>query len=484
MKAEACQHIGSIWEFDLVKNPGNPGCRHQQRGLSCMRVFSTFSGISAASVAWKPLGFRFVGFSEIEPLPCHVLHHRCGASRPKHLPEGDLKRAKAVAGLPEIGIPNLGDITRITDEDLKALGPVDVLEGGTPCQDFSVAGLREGLTGARGNLTLAFCRLVERMRRINNLQFVIWENVHGILSDKTNGFGNLLAALVGESQALVAPGQKWTNAGHVAGPEGQVAWRVLDAQYWGVPQRRRRVFAVASIGDQSIDPCAILFEPEGLRGHSAAGGETRKGTPGAAAEGSAGGSLVYALCDDYVPKASPDVAYTLLAGSRTGTGHKQCVVHGEALAFMAGQGSKAGGIAASWTIAPTLRSSDSGTNQVPSVVQSLPGCASSSAARRRRGDLRLSTGRSRSRDGLSSRRKTASATGPRWVVRYLLPVECERLQGFPDGWTDVPFRGRQAADTPRYRAVGNSMAVPCMRFIGERLLDCWLRRTLPLRDVA
>ncbi|UVK44389.1 DNA cytosine methyltransferase [Mesorhizobium sp. AR07] len=440
-----------------------------------MRVFSTFSGISAASVAWRPLGYRFVGFSEIEPLPCHVLHHRCGASQPRRLPIGDVKRAKAVAGLPEAGIPNLGDISQITDEDLQALGPVDVLEGGTPCQDFSVAGLRKGLAGARGNLTLAFCDLAERMRRVNNLQFIVWENVYGVLSDKTNGFGNLLAALVGESRALVAPGQRWTNAGHVAGPEGEVAWRVFDAQYWGVPQRRRRVFAVASVGDRQIDPRAILFEPKILRRHSEASGNLGKGAPSGSDRDTIVGPLAYALCDDYVPKASPDLAYSLLAGSATGTGHTPCVVHRQAIANTANPENRAVGIDAPSIVAAIPPSAECDSSLPPSVTPPVMRAPANGASRRCRGGTRsTASGRQRQRRPRDRRQAgVASAEAP-WIVRRLLPVECERLQGFPDGWTGVPFRGRRAADTPRYRAIGNSMAVPCMRFIGERLLECWL----------
>src|SRR5690606_15569422 len=129
-----------------------------------LRVFSTFSGISAASIAWKPLGFVFVGYCEIEPFACHVLSKRLGVSKPKYLPNMTKRQLKDFDGLPDVGIPNFGDITSITDDDLRSLGPVDVLEGGSPCQSFSVAGLSEGLSDERGNLMLEFCKLAERMR--------------------------------------------------------------------------------------------------------------------------------------------------------------------------------------------------------------------------------------------------------------------------------------------------------------------------------
>lgn len=397
-----------------------------------LRVLSNFSGISAASVAWRPLCFTFAAYSEITSHACYVLHTRCGASRPRYMPSPDeagisdkewKARAKAireVADLPETGIPNFGDITQISDDDLEALGPVDVLEGGSPCQGFSVAGLRKGLADSRGQLTLEFCRLAQRMRRINGLKYVVWENVRGALSDETNGFGNLLAALAGEEVELVAPRRKWTDAGHITGPAGQVAWRVLDAQFWGVAQRRERVFAVASFGD--LDPGLVLFEQEGSGWDPAEDKDARenaairRGNRSVLGEVVALGmdskdsisrdqmhclkasnghnppAVVYSLCDDYTPKAAADTAYTLLAGSPTGGGHKQMVVH-------------------------------------------------------------------RDDDGLD------------WVVRRITPLEAERLQGFPDGWTDVQFRGKPMSDGPRYKALGNSMATPCMRFIGTRLLQ-------------
>lgn len=142
-----------------------------------MRVLSTFSGISAASVAWEPLGYEFVGYCEPAAFQCHVLAERCDATAPKYLPSGKDFAPKKYTMITEGSVINFGDITAITDADLRALGPIDVLEGGSPCQSFSVAGLRRGLDDDRGNLTLAFAKLALRMREINGLRFVIWENV-------------------------------------------------------------------------------------------------------------------------------------------------------------------------------------------------------------------------------------------------------------------------------------------------------------------
>jgi DNA (cytosine-5)-methyltransferase 1 len=255
-----------------------------------MRVLSTFSGISAASVAWKPLGFEFLGYCEPAAFQCHVLAERCDATAPKYLPKHKDFAPKKYAGISGGSVVNFGDITQISDDDLRALGPVDVLEGGSPCQAFSISGLRRGLEDDRGNLTLAFAALALRMREINGLKFVVWENVKGVLSDETNGFGCLLAALARGSAPLVAPGRSWPYSGHVlAGPNDDVddvtiGWRMLDTQHWGLPQRRQRVFLVASF-DPAIDAGSVLFEYEGeirnpssrREGQEAATGSRQKG---------------------------------------------------------------------------------------------------------------------------------------------------------------------------------------------------------------
>lgn len=196
-----------------------------------IRFGSVCSGIEAASVAFGPLGWKAAWFSEIEPFPCAVLQH--------HFPD----------------VPNLGDMTtlpeRIRSGEVEA---PDMLCGGTPCQAFSVAGLRKSLDDERGNLSLVFCEIADAIDSIRSVRgldpvIVFWENVPGVLNTKDNAFGCFLGELVGADAPLSSGAGRWPSAGVVTGPKRKAAWRVLDAQHFGVPQRRRRVFVVASARD-------------------------------------------------------------------------------------------------------------------------------------------------------------------------------------------------------------------------------------------
>jgi DNA (cytosine-5)-methyltransferase 1 len=224
-----------------------------------VKFLSICSGIEAASVAWEPLGWEAVAFSEIEPFPSAVLAH--------HYPS----------------VPNLGDMTKFDTWPEEIFLEADLIVGGPPCQAFSVAGNRGGLADGRGNLTLVYVQLINHadlIRKKHGKEPVIafYENVPGLFSDKTNAFGCLLGALAGEDGALLAPGGKWTDAGCVSGPQRTMAWRLLDAQYFGLAQRRRRVFLVASARD-GFNPAEILFEREGVRRDFAPSRETGQETP-------------------------------------------------------------------------------------------------------------------------------------------------------------------------------------------------------------
>ena len=283
---------------------------------------SVCSGIEAATCAWHPLGWKPAWFAEIDPFCSALLRH--------HYPD----------------VRNYGDFTTIRRKWLDRIEstPIDLLVGGTPCQDFSVAGLRAGLDGARGDLTLEYLKLARRLRP----RWLVWENVPGVLSiDGGRAFGTFLGGLAELGYGF--------------------AYRVLDAQYFGVPQRRRRVFVVGYLGDWRY-PAAVLFERESMSRFappSLQAGQETAGTLG-------GGSGSRGWC--------PDTDRMTFIPTRAG-------------------------------------------------------------------------------------------------VRRLTPREAEFLQGFPRGYTLIPYRGKPAADGPRYRAIGNSMAVPVMNWIGQRIehVDTLLR---------
>lgn len=506
---------------------------------------SVCSGIEAATAAWHALGWKPAFFSEIDPFPRAVLQH--------HYPN----------------VPLHGDFTTIQEHDYAA---IDLLVGGTPCQAFSVAGLRKGFADERGNLTLEFVRLAQRLKP----RWVVWENVPGVLSiDRGRAFGSFLGGLAELGYGF--------------------AYRVLDAQHFGVPQRRRRVFVVGYLGDWR-PPAAVLFERESLLGDLTPRREARESVARGAEPGAPGGcrrdgrQLSQAL-DGVLSKGQtmpekgrfpavlhPAVTHALRGegfdASEDGTGRGTplvpvgVILHGSsgtvstasfAETATALKARVPGGVENSSTtvVLQSTQSSDRGLLEDAGEFVSTPGlmgrCGSHPNASVRtavaipinmqaaakngkkspnmlgvgkdgdpaptlgasdihavafqqntRDEVRLIGGDGQivgalaAEAGMKQQNYVAFQTrgsnldldqnvtgtlgqncdrasgGAPCVaapmqVRRLTPRECERLQGFPGNFTLVPYRGKPAADGPRYKAIGNSMAVPCMRWIGERI---------------
>jgi len=400
-----------------------------------MRFGSVCSGIEAASVAWEPLGWQAAWFAEIEPFPSAVLAH--------HYPN----------------TPNLGDMTDIPA--LLALGEVeapDILCGGTPCQAFSVAGLRRSLDDARGNLSLTFCEIanaIDDQRRAAGAEpcIVFWENVPGVLSTKDNAFGCFVAGLAGEDVPLEPPGGKWTDAGVVLGPARAVAWRVLDAQYFGLAQRRRRVFVVAS-AREGFDSAAVLFEWEGVRRDSAPSREAGQDAAKCLTTGT--GSRFDWETEDILP-----VTHSLRGegfdASEDGTGRGTPLVPAAFPANLSGTQH-----AASKNLAPAMGAKN------PTAVAFLAGVDYENNGH----TPEEPTGPLLKGSPTGGGRPLPAIALTTMQVRRLTPVECERLQGFPDNYTAIPWRKKPASecpDGPRYKALGNSWAVPVVRWIGARI---------------
>ena len=375
-------------------------------GGVAVKYISICSGIEAATVAWHGMGWQPLAFSEIEPFPSAVLGH--------HYPD----------------VPNLGDMTDYLSWPEELLAECDLLVGGTPCQAFSVAGKRESLGDERGNLSLVFCNLFHHINEIRRRHgrppaIVVWENVPGVLSTKDNAFGCFLAGVMGLDEAVETESGKWHKAGFLSGETVRVGYRIIDAQYFGVAQRRRRVFLVAvpselvaSLGERAC-PSEILSLRESVLGNPPARGTAWEAAPTLPARRTAGGGLGTDFdCDGGL--IHPELANPLTARMGKGKGINTTCDEG----------------------------------QTP-IVTGHPDPA-----------YALSAGKHGAAIGNAGHKVAIQQA---MQVRRLTPTECERLQGFPDRYTDVTCRNKSAADGPRYKALGNSMAVPCMAWIGYRI---------------
>ncbi|MBG2701187.1 phage N-6-adenine-methyltransferase [Klebsiella michiganensis] len=396
---------------------------------------SICSGIEAATVAWEPLGWKAAWFSEIEAFPSAVLAERW----PEVVNLGDMTKIAAAVRAGEVQAP-------------------DVMVGGTPCQAFSIAGLRNGLADARGQLTLSYVELAnaiddKRIERGEEEAIFVWENVPGVLTSHDNAFGCFLAGLAGESCELEPSGRKWTHSGCVYGPQRAIAWIVKDAQYFGVAQRRKRVFVVAS-ARKGFDPGQVLFESEGVRRDSPPSREPKSAVAALTARGvgTCGADDNQAQAGHIIAEsANGDISHTLKAegfdGSEDGTGRGIPVI-----AF--GGGNTSGNI----DVAACLTARG---QRIDFDVETFAVHGTQDPDTNR--ELAHTLGRNHGQE---------NAISNGMLVRRLTPVECERLQGFPDNHTLISWRGKEATDCPdgpRYRAIGNSMAVPVMRWIGERI---------------
>lgn len=377
-----------------------------------MNYLSVCSGIEAATVAWHPLGWKAVAYSEIEPFPSAVLAH--------HYPD----------------VQNVGDMTKFKEWDFGNQA-VELLVGGTPCQSFSVAGLRKGLEDPRGNLALTYCGILDKFRP----KWFVWENVPGVLSSGGGrDFGSFLGAVAELGYGF--------------------AYRVLDAQYFGVAQRRRRVFVVGYFGEWR--PAAeVLFEPESLRRDTATSrkpGEEIAGTIAARfgisrnnheecvatfdrqSSGEYGTAPIASTISARDYKSPTDLVYSLQgAGSTSKTANGSG--WNEDVSFTLNSTDVHG-------VAQPIAFQLAGDRDNPSVsVSNVAFCLPANP--------------------MSDR---GQAVAQSMAVRRLTPIECERLQGFPDNYTNIAYRNKtDSPDSPRYKSLGNSMAVPVMSWIGKKI---------------
>ena len=403
-----------------------------------MNYLSVCSGIEAATCAWHDLGWRPVGFSEIEPFPSAVLKH--------HYPS----------------VPNLGDMTKYKEWNLDSIG---LLVGGTPCQSFSVAGLRKGLEDPRGNLALSYVGILDHFRP----KWFVWENVPGVLS--SNGgrdFGSFLGA-------LVKIGYGWS-------------YRVLDAQYFGVPQRRRRVFVVGCLGDWE-SAAKVLFESDCLSGNNQKSRVKRQATTTYTERGVAYGGSDGECSDTVTSKWAKGSGGP--SGNECGlfVAHKVYETHpadsrvkemGEVCQTVTSRWGTGGGnvpLVQSFdsynlsvgTINQTIKSPNSGVlESVGGVIQAYSIREDAKANNFSATPLEVTPALQAMQPSVQSHHAQTFIAG-NMAVRRLTPRECERLQGFKDDYTVIPWKKGESPDGHRYKALGNSMAVPVMKWIGERI---------------
>lgn len=478
-----------------------------------MRYLSLFSGIEAATVAWDSLGFEPVAFAEIDKFASSLL-----ADKYPH-------------------IPNLGDVTKITESQIKSLGKIDLIVFGSPCQDISVAGKRAGLEGARSGLFRTAINIIRWARQHCGLQFALWENVKGAFSsNQGRDFAEVVASMAGLHD-VIPPPHGWGTEGAAVGDNGLLEWAVLDAQYFGVAQRRERVFAIVDFGDwASRSP--ILLERESLRGNPPSRRKKREGITESARAGAekqwpadisctldtnfakkwgcenqhinAGAplfvpSMCYAIAGNWIGRkpenggngvaAYEDVSYTLTSTDRHAVAFAQNQRDEVRELAVAGSLSSQAGMKQQTYLAETVAYSfDSLASNSMKSGNPHSGCrqvelsktldTSSQCPSKNQGGIAVVFDCKASASHMPIPTNEVAPTlrsmhgektnggghlavcvnqGIRYTVRRLTPLECERLQGFPDNYV------AKLSDAQRYKALGNSMAVPVMRWIGEQI---------------
>ncbi len=335
-----------------------------------MNFGSVCSGIEAASLAFNPLNIKATWFSEIENFPSKVLEHHY------------------------LGIPNLGDMNNLPELILKeSVEAPDILCGGTPCQAFSLAGWQQGLVDSRGQLTLKFIEVADaidnvRKKHQKEPSIILWENVEGVLRDKTNAFGIFIAGLSGLTKEINI--KRWSNSGVLFGPKRNIAWRILDAKYFGLPQQRRRLFVIATA--KNINPEKILFE-ELIKGHE----------------------TFLSLEKLYETKNTLDRNLFTQAD----------ILENSRIKYI--------------------------SNQKIEIFREYTDCLYSAYGTKWNGNA-------------------AAYNGSLYIsqndkIRRLTPIECERLMGFPDNYTLLD----NATDTARFKAIGNSWAIPVVQWIAKQI---------------
>ena len=398
-----------------------------------MKYLSVCSGIEAATMAWHDLGWKPAGFSEIEPFPSAVLAH--------HYPD----------------VTNFGDMTKYKEWNLD--GSINLLVGGTPCQSFSVAGLRKGMDDPRGNLALVYCGMLDHFRP----NWFVWENVPGVLSSSGGrDFGSFLGAVAQLGYGF--------------------SYRVLDAQYCGVAQRRRRVFVVGHLGDWR-PAAAVLFERHSLRRDLAPSQKQRENLTSATPKS------VGALCardykgvgNQYVSEGKCIVQEgfdknglqttvgTLCADTHPGSYSGQDAYTGRLIPTVYETHPADSRVKEMGETCQTVTSRwGTGGGNVPLVQEAYSLREDATANTFSATPLKVTPALQALRPSVQSHHAQTFIAEPKLRVRRLTPIECERLQGFPDGFTDIPWRKKDTSpDGLRYKALGNSMAVPVMQWIGD-----------------